>query len=326
MNRAIQKYGWDNFEHIILFEKISQSMASEIEKELILKYHLTDTKYGYNCKNGGIDGLPLKCKHDEWNNIPVYQYNLNGELIREWDDYRKPIHEYRAYYICNVLEEKTLTAAGYMWSFQKNDKILPYDRAINMRQYDVVPILQFSKNGDFIKRYESPYEIFQDKIEVNHLLYSMRSQKLLTFRDYIWVPEDENTKNNVDTIVKRIKKHQHGVIQADLEGNIINIYSSVNEAANAMQVSLSAISQAVKKNGLCQGFQWYNTNGDPPHKYHSRFPKIKQLDDNKCVVNIFPNRAAAADYLGKRSYEQKIKKCCEGLLEKVNGYYWEYEL
>ena len=33
--RAIQKYGWDNFEHIVLVENLSKEMANIIESELI---------------------------------------------------------------------------------------------------------------------------------------------------------------------------------------------------------------------------------------------------------------------------------------------------
>ena len=51
--RAITKYGWDNFEHIILFEGLSQEEANQKEIELINLYHSTDRNYGYNCQLGG---------------------------------------------------------------------------------------------------------------------------------------------------------------------------------------------------------------------------------------------------------------------------------
>lgn len=56
---AIQKYGWDNFEHIILFEHLTEQEAKEKEKELIAKYHTCvydDIKMGYNMTFGG-EGL-----------------------------------------------------------------------------------------------------------------------------------------------------------------------------------------------------------------------------------------------------------------------------
>lgn len=54
---AIQKYGWDNFEHIILFTNLSLDMANIIEIELIKKYKSTDSKYGYNIEFGGRNSL-----------------------------------------------------------------------------------------------------------------------------------------------------------------------------------------------------------------------------------------------------------------------------
>ena len=54
-NNAIQKYGWDNFEHIILFEGLSQNEANQKEIELIKQYNTTNRNFGYNCQLGGND-------------------------------------------------------------------------------------------------------------------------------------------------------------------------------------------------------------------------------------------------------------------------------
>lgn len=53
---AIQRYGWDNFEHIILIDNITLELAEIIERELINKYNTTDEQYGYNRALGGIGG------------------------------------------------------------------------------------------------------------------------------------------------------------------------------------------------------------------------------------------------------------------------------
>ena len=50
---AIEKYGWDNFEHIILFENKTQEEAEKLEVELIKSYKSTNKKHGYNRENGG---------------------------------------------------------------------------------------------------------------------------------------------------------------------------------------------------------------------------------------------------------------------------------
>ena len=50
---AINKYGWDNFEHKILYTKLNKENACKKEKELISKYHTMNSKYGYNLCEGG---------------------------------------------------------------------------------------------------------------------------------------------------------------------------------------------------------------------------------------------------------------------------------
>ena len=51
--RAIQKYGWDNFEHIILYENLSQDEACNMEIKLIKEYKTQDSNFGYNVQSGG---------------------------------------------------------------------------------------------------------------------------------------------------------------------------------------------------------------------------------------------------------------------------------
>lgn len=51
--KAIQKYGWDNFEHIILYTNLTLDEANLKEQELISKYHSTEDNFGYNITSGG---------------------------------------------------------------------------------------------------------------------------------------------------------------------------------------------------------------------------------------------------------------------------------
>lgn len=54
---AIQKYGWDNFEHIVLVEHLSLEMANIIEAELIKKYDSNNRYKGYNIEFGGRNSM-----------------------------------------------------------------------------------------------------------------------------------------------------------------------------------------------------------------------------------------------------------------------------
>ena len=50
---AICKYGWDNFNHIILYTGLTKEEACAKEIELIAKYQSTNPMFGYNMTSGG---------------------------------------------------------------------------------------------------------------------------------------------------------------------------------------------------------------------------------------------------------------------------------
>ena len=50
---AIQKYGWNNFEHKILIHGLTEEQAKRWESKLILKYKTNVEGIGYNLTNGG---------------------------------------------------------------------------------------------------------------------------------------------------------------------------------------------------------------------------------------------------------------------------------
>lgn len=50
---AIQKYGWDNFEHIILETNLTLEQANQLEEYYINFYNSTNKEKGYNISKGG---------------------------------------------------------------------------------------------------------------------------------------------------------------------------------------------------------------------------------------------------------------------------------
>lgn len=59
--KAINKYGWNNFKHEILFENLTKEEAEEKEIELIAFYKSDVRQYGYNIQHGGSS----RGKHSE---------------------------------------------------------------------------------------------------------------------------------------------------------------------------------------------------------------------------------------------------------------------
>lgn len=52
-DNAINKYGWDNIKHEILFFNLTKEEAEQKEIELIAYYKSNRNEYGYNIENGG---------------------------------------------------------------------------------------------------------------------------------------------------------------------------------------------------------------------------------------------------------------------------------
>ena len=51
--RAIKKYGWDDFQHIIIARNLTEEEAKWLEIELIRVWNCTDVNHGYNITSGG---------------------------------------------------------------------------------------------------------------------------------------------------------------------------------------------------------------------------------------------------------------------------------
>lgn len=109
--KAIQKYGWDNITHEVLFENLTQEEAYKLEIELIALNESNNPNYGYNQTDGGenvylgIADKPMPPFEDVYNNgfllcmfnslvnscfaqtvtetKTVITYNANGEETRE---------------------------------------------------------------------------------------------------------------------------------------------------------------------------------------------------------------------------------------------------
>lgn len=54
---AIKKYGWDNFEHIIIASNLSKKEAETMEYNLITSEQTNKTEFGYNLTSGGGAGV-----------------------------------------------------------------------------------------------------------------------------------------------------------------------------------------------------------------------------------------------------------------------------
>lgn len=60
---AIQKYGWDAFEHNVLIYDLSREEASRLERHYIKVLKTCDKAFGYNLAEGGVNAPTMLGKH-----------------------------------------------------------------------------------------------------------------------------------------------------------------------------------------------------------------------------------------------------------------------
>ena len=124
---AIKKYGWDNFEHEILFDGLTKEMAIGFEMALIAMHRTNQREYGYNISIGGetCDVLTGKCDIDHPNHQRVKMidpetkevikiFGSQAGAARELGISRKGITK-----ACQGRECRTYK--GYIWEYADKD-------------------------------------------------------------------------------------------------------------------------------------------------------------------------------------------------------------
>lgn len=102
MRNAINKYGWNNIKHIILFEGLTQEEACDKEVEPIAKYKTNiyryGNAYGYNMTDGGDGAVGHKLSEEK---IEKMRQRLLGKTGKECSNSRVVV--------CDGVEYESLT-------------------------------------------------------------------------------------------------------------------------------------------------------------------------------------------------------------------------
>lgn len=157
---AISKYGWDNFEHIILFKGLPKVTACREEQLLIKRYRNKDRCY--NISDGGeataqtesirvkisnaLRGKPKSDEHKRKCSIAVLgkHWNKNKEAVLQSVSTRKLKENY-----------KTPT---WLWSYNKSGSNNPFygrkhSESTLAKKYKAV--VQLDKNNNYMQEYKS---------------------------------------------------------------------------------------------------------------------------------------------------------------------------
>lgn len=155
--KAIKKYGWDSFEHIILFDNLNKISACLIEIDLIFYYQKIQMSYNINLGGEGSESMSSETKQkisQTLKNHPVSEETrakiskkVSGKIHGNWG---KP------------LSPETRARIGKANSGEKNGMFnhkFTEEEIARKRLTNVKPILQYSKDGEFIREWISAQEV-----------------------------------------------------------------------------------------------------------------------------------------------------------------------
>ena len=92
---AIQKYGWNNFEHEIYKSNLSKEKACDLEVRLIAELKTNNEEFGYNLDSGGSCG-----KHSEFTKNKLKQMFTGRTFSNETIENMKRAAKIRGGHLC----------------------------------------------------------------------------------------------------------------------------------------------------------------------------------------------------------------------------------
>lgn len=233
---AINKYGFDNFEHEIIAEHLTKHEACDMERLLIKKLKTTDDRYGYNILFGGdgVDGHKPSKGVNHCLSKQIYQYDLNYNLLKTWEslsEVTKNIDECKVWFIKKACNEKRIYLDSF-WSYNLLENI-DYKNLIHEDIIYKSFIFKYDLNGNCIDVFDDFDEVLTKNTD--YVLHSLRNayNKITTsYKGFIWscTSDADYIRFLLEQNMIAHKSEYVPVCQFDLNGTLINRFSSSNEA------------------------------------------------------------------------------------------------
>ena len=301
--RAIQKYGWDGFEHIIVAEHLTKDEALSMEIELIALYKTNCNRYknptyGYNMTDGGEGGVGRV---------------LSEETRKKMSDSQKRR--------CKDPKEKE-RRRKVMLTMLNNPEFKEKMREIlkirNSGENN--PMYGIHRFGEDNPNYGHKWsEEMRNKMSerAKNITEEHRRKLSEILKEKYSIPENNPMYNKGKAVVQLTK-----------EGIYIQEYITAAEAFRQTGVSHSHILDCCR--GIKQsagGYMWlFKINYNPQLKYNYKNKHLKQIvqlskKNNKFIAQ-YNTIIEASKITGIN--RQDIGSCCRGKIPSAGGYHWMY--
>ena len=343
---AIQKYGWDNFEHIILVDNLSIDMANIIEEELIKKYNTTNHNNGYNMKSGGLNHIPSEETRKLMSKAHKGEKHWN--YGKHWgDDFKKKLSEIHTGREITPEWRKNMSKAQKKrekFSKETKEKIRISKLGSKNPMYGgIYHVLQYDFDGIFIKEWESVKCASEEYNVSRSSISACCNGKIKSCSGYIWrykkndcieqkikpYPYKKNIKDdnkNISNSTNRGKK----IYQYTKDGYYVKEFKSAKDVEKNTGIKVYGIQRCCRGElyTFC-GYRWS----------YEKFEKLEYLKDTNYykgemipVVqfdtewNFIKEWDSATEVKRKLNIDQSsIRRSCIGKQALAGGFRWKYK-
>lgn len=179
---AIQKYGWDNFEHIIIEEGLTKEEANELEIRLIREYK--DLGISYNITDGGEGFLGFKMSDEAKAKISKIH---KGKKLPESMKLQASLR-FKGTPLSN--EHKSRISAALVG--KPKSEVAKRHMRRNHKLHDLVKIMKCDKENNVICTYESIAEASRDTGVLQTHISRCARGKRPSAGGFIWKHYKEN--------------------------------------------------------------------------------------------------------------------------------------
>lgn len=230
---AINKYGWDNIEHQILFSNLDQLNADIIEEDLI--YYYKQIGKSYNLANGGSVNRGWKMSEEAKEKLRIIN---TGRTLS--DEAKEKIR-------LSKLGEKNPNY-GKSPSKETREKISKAGKGRGAKKVKQID----PESGEVVKIWDSQIEACEFYNGNPSLISDAIKRNSLT-KGYYWKFEDDNTP-----LIKKKNPFNKEVEQIDKNTlEVIKVWDSLSEVERILNIPAGNISNVCKgKRKTAGGFIW----------------------------------------------------------------------
>lgn len=302
---AVKKYGFDSFYRTTLKIFDTSQEALDFEQEIV-DLDFINRKDTYNITVGGSKPP----RHD----IKCYQYDLNGNFLKEWESITQAALNYSNCVGGNIFTAIQFNKTSYnsLWTTYKVDKL-------NLENFHVyspkTPVYLYTNDMKFYKSFDSMSQV--SKYLNSSLSHIQRAIKTFTKVSEYYISD------KLYDILPVNKTRLSGLVhQYNVSGEYIRSYNSIKEAEDILGINLPGINTSIKLDQVYKGFIWRRGEKleSVPSKITSEIKakKVGQYTIDGQLVKIFNTVREA------RKEFPNVSKVLSGVARHCHNFIFKY--